>query len=187
MTELEINNELVDIRSELRLIDSILDTDTDTGEVKLTAVQGELVHRLFKLFNAMGWELQFSNHKQLLVADDPMIRTGGCKPGTPVRVRSCKEGHGTKTYFGILIGDVARTILHTAKDGVVTARPAYYNPAIIIPELGEIVYGSESWWSEIESEEDMGKLITDDTIQDVWYVQALKAMAKGLSNKDGVS
>ncbi len=51
----------------------------------------------------------------------------------------------------------------------------YSNPAIFVPELKKIIYGCESWWGEIESPEDF-KEITSDDINNVWYVQLLKAM-----------
>ena len=29
------------------------------------------------------------------------------------------------------------------------------NPGIFVPELGKIIYGCESWWSEIDNPEDL--------------------------------
>jgi hypothetical protein len=51
-----------------------------------------------------------------------------------------------------------------------------YNPAIFVPELNDIVYGAASWWGEIEDEDELNDLITDDTIESVWYVKLLKKM-----------
>ena len=48
------------------------------------------------------------------------------------------------------------------------------NPCIYIPELNKVVFGSGSWWSEIEDENDIQD-ITDELINDQWYVKFLKA------------
>jgi len=47
--------------------------------------------------------------------------------------------------------------------------------AIFVPELGEIIYGYASWWGHINSVDEI-KDISDDDIDNVWYVQMLKAM-----------
>ena len=176
MTEQEIAKELGDIRDGMRMLDSIVNQDYKTGEGKLNEKQVDIVKRLLKLFDRLSWQINFNNYKELRYEKDEVIRPGifSDKPGTPVKVRSCKEKHGDKTYFGILIGDVALSISHSIKDGIVTAEHAFYNPAILIPELGEIVYGCESWWGKITSEEELKEVISDETIKNVWYVKALQ-------------
>jgi hypothetical protein len=52
------------------------------------------------------------------------------------------------------------------------------NPAIFVFDLKKIVYGAESWWGMVESEDDL-RDITDSTIDNVWYVKAMKEMASG--------
>jgi hypothetical protein len=52
------------------------------------------------------------------------------------------------------------------------------NPAIYVPALKRLVFGAGSWWGEIKTEDDL-KEITDKDINDVWYVQALKALDGG--------
>lgn len=49
----------------------------------------------------------------------------------------------------------------------------FTNPAIFVPEFNEIIWGAESWWSKIESPDDL-KQITDADIENAWYVKALK-------------
>lgn len=44
-------------------------------------------------------------------------------------------------------------------------------------DLQRIIFGAESWWGIIESLEEL-KDITDDDINNIWYVKALKAMHK---------
>lgn len=52
------------------------------------------------------------------------------------------------------------------------------NPAIWVPDQNRIVWGMGSWWGIIEKEEDLKK-ITNQDIENVWYVKALKALADG--------
>lgn len=49
----------------------------------------------------------------------------------------------------------------------------FTNPAIFVPEFNEIIWGIESWWSKIESPDDL-KQVTDADIENAWYVKALK-------------
>jgi hypothetical protein len=49
------------------------------------------------------------------------------------------------------------------------------NPAIFVPDLNKVIFGYESWWGEIKSPEELRE-ITDDDIQNVWYVKALKML-----------
>lgn len=51
------------------------------------------------------------------------------------------------------------------------------NPAIFVPELGKIIFGMESWWGRIKSEEEL-KDITDGDIENVWYVKMLKGFGR---------
>lgn len=39
----------------------------------------------------------------------------------------------------------------------------------------KIIFGMESWWSRIKSEKELMD-ITNDDIEDVWYVKMLKGM-----------
>jgi len=172
MKEQELSEKITAIRKGKRLLDSMLNRDWETGEAKLTKVQANMVQDVIDLLDSLNWAVKFSSYKELQYDKFPALDQRGC--GKPVKVRSCKDGHGTKTYFGILIGDMALSIGHNIKDGVVTARHSGHNPAIFVPELGEVIYGCESWWGEIESEEEMDKLITDETISNVWYVKMLK-------------
>jgi len=84
-----------------------------------------------------------------------------------------------KTYFGILIGDIPLCLNSSIIEDTITVNRSMYNPAIFVPELKEIIYGCGSWWGEIKSEEELKELITDKTIEDVWYIKLLKEMNRG--------
>ena len=47
------------------------------------------------------------------------------------------------------------------------------NPAMYVFELNKIVFGAETWWRKLTSPEDL-KAITDDDIENTWYVKLLK-------------
>jgi hypothetical protein len=106
----------------------------------------------------------------------------GGETGDLVRVRPCGEKYENKTYLGILIGDVAQSptvgILQDNEE-VKTLKVdlGQHNPAILIPDLKEIVFGCASWWGKITKEEHL-KSITDADIENVWYVKALKQIAE---------
>ena len=177
LTEQEINKELNEIRGDMRFLDSIIYKDYNTKEVKLNERQVGVIQRLFKLFNKIDWQIAFNSYKELQFKDDEPLTKRKC--GTPVKVRSCKDEHGSKTYFGILLGEIPLSISHEIdKNGIVTASRSQYNPAIFVPELDEVVFGCESWWGEIKSKKELDELITNDTIRDIWYIKLLTSMEK---------
>jgi len=100
------------------------------------------------------------------------------KPGTFVSIRPADEA---KTYLGIYIGDLP--VWNDFHYNIPTERvvvSSHLNPAIFVPDLARVVYGCESFWGEIKDEHDLRE-ITDEDIENVWYVKALKQ----LSEKDG--
>lgn len=101
------------------------------------------------------------------------------KCGTPVKVRPCSDNPENKTYFGILLGELpySATCSHNSKTGVLTIR-SIDNPAIFIPKLNKVVYGCESWWAHAESPEDAEQIITDDDIENTWYIKLLRDIQK---------
>ena len=178
MDEKELNDKLKEIREGMKLFDAhVYIPDYETGGGKLSKKQTEIVRTLFEIFRSLNWQLKFNNYKELRYKESEPIKLAEC--GTPVKVRSCKKEHGEKTYFGILIGDVALSIGHTIEEGnIVYAEQSHYNPAIFIPELKTVVYGCASWWSRIESEDELKALITDDVISNVWYMKMLGDIAR---------
>lgn len=98
----------------------------------------------------------------------------------PVRVRPCSDD---KTYFGILLGDFPRNSYVEYHDETKELRVCHMtNPCILIPELKQIVFGAECWWSKID-ESDISNIpeISDSCIDDQWYLKLLMALV----NKKG--
>lgn len=100
-------------------------------------------------------------------------------PGSFVAIRPCAEECKDKTYLGILIGWVP---IHTGASYNKETKELTFshtgdNPAIFVFDLGRVVLGCESWWGAIKDETDL-KEITNDDINNVWYVKAMKALAE---------
>ena len=104
--------------------------------------------------------------------------------GSLCRVKPCGDVYRGKTFLGVLIGDLPTQIMssYNKETGVLT-NGTLNNPAIFVPELKKIIWGAESFWDTIDSEDDL-KDITDSEINDVWYVQLLKAMSQNKEEKD---
>lgn len=102
----------------------------------------------------------------------------GHKCGELCEIRPCAEEYEGKSYIGIYIGDLPISIYttHDPKTGILT-NDTMNNPAIFVPELKKIIYGCESWWRKIESVEDF-KGISEEDVDNTWYVGLLKAMMK---------
>lgn len=97
--------------------------------------------------------------------------------GTLVRVSPCGKEYQGKTYLGVMLGDlpIGTHISHSRDTGILSVG-AMTNPAIFVPELRKIIYGCESWWGKIESVDDF-KEITQEDIDNTWYVKLLKDMS----------
>lgn len=104
------------------------------------------------------------------------IKSNDKKIGTFVKVRPCANEYGNKTYLGIYLGRLPINILSSLNNETkVLTNSAMLNPAIFVPDLKKIIYGIESFWSEIESPDDITD-ITDETIENQFYIKALKSM-----------
>lgn len=86
-----------------------------------------------------------------------------------------------RTYLGIHMGMFAHELycVHERADSELVVTNAV-NPAIFVPDLGRVVWGYESWWGTIDSEDQL-RQITDEDIQNVWYVKLLRGL---LAEKD---
>lgn len=104
--------------------------------------------------------------------------------GSPVSVRPVSGEGAGKTFLGVYLGDFPSGVcaLYDKIDKTLTIRPGSGNPAILIPEQGRIVRGYESWWGPIKNEEDLRE-ITDESIQNLWYIKALRELGSQ-SNED---
>ena len=92
-----------------------------------------------------------------------------------VKVKYCKD---KKTYLGLYLGELPTqiSVSHIKDKSTLEIMPSMCNPAILVPKLGKIIFGYESFWSFIKTEDDFED-ITEDEIENVWYVQALKAIS----------
>ena len=98
--------------------------------------------------------------------------------GTLVAVSPCDEKFQGKSYIGILIGDIPIQPLVTYDEKEQKLNiSAFKNPCIFVPELKKLVFGYESWWTAIETEDDF-KEITQEDIENTWYVKLAKEMLK---------
>jgi len=93
-----------------------------------------------------------------------------------VAVRPCGDNPDNKTYLGILLGECSMMAIgmYNIKKQEIFVKDRL-NPMIFVPDLMKVVLGVESWWEELQKPEDL-KQITDQDIQDVWYVKALREM-----------
>lgn len=96
--------------------------------------------------------------------------------GKFVSIRPCADDCEGKTYLGLYLGDlpVSPYVSYIEKDQELNVN-LMMNPAIFVFDLNKIVYGMESWWGIIKSEEDL-RQISDLDIDNVWYVRALKSL-----------
>ena len=94
-----------------------------------------------------------------------------------VRPCGCINPDG-KTYLGIYLGEMrvlGGGFEFFSESGELHTIPKLLNPAIYIFDLRHVVFGYESWWAIINSEDDLAQ-ISDEDIQNVWYVRALKQL-----------
>ncbi len=116
------------------------------------------------------------------VKKHPLKNINVKKTGSLVQVRPVADEYENKTYLGIYIGEVSVEFIVGLLEKTNTLSIINNtNPAIFVPKLRKVIFGYESWWGYIDSEEELKK-ITDDDIDNVWYVKLLKEMIK---EKDG--
>ena len=97
--------------------------------------------------------------------------------GKFVSIRPCGDNPDNLTFLGLYVGDLPISIhLDYKEEGqILTISQGFSNPAIFVFDLNKIVYGAESWWGTIDTEDDL-KRITNADIDDIWYVKAMRAM-----------
>ena len=132
----------------------------------------ETLAKIRQTAGKIKWQVKASTLKEIGHPEGKPIKEIR-ETGSFVKVRPCGDWAKDKTYLGIYIGDAALSSSISIEDDKITCNWALYNPAILLPEVGKIVYGIESWWGRIKSEEDL-KEISDLDIENVWYVKALK-------------
>lgn len=106
----------------------------------------------------------------------PDVLFGG-KCGDMVSIRPCNARFGDRTYLGVMLGEISQGIQLTIRGDELHYDASYHNPAILIPDLGEVVFGNASWWGVITDATQLRE-ITDADISNVWYVKALEQIAR---------
>lgn len=144
-----------------RFIDLLRDKDDPKG----------ILTRLSETIGQIGMLVDASEIKEFEHPKNKPLQKGS---GSLVSVRPCDEKYGEKTYIGFLIGELALgSSITITDDKKIQCNWSQYNPAIFVPELGEVIMGCASWWSKIKSIEELKK-ISDDDIENVWYVKLMK-------------
>lgn len=96
--------------------------------------------------------------------------------GEMVAIRPVAKEYDKKTFLGIYLGDITVEpiwVLNKKTNEIEVFSRG--NPAIFVPDLNKVVFGYESWWGPIKNEDQL-RQITDDDIQNIWYVKALKQL-----------
>lgn len=98
--------------------------------------------------------------------------------GSLVRIRPCGKEYGDKTYLGLYLGHQPwmPCCSYDEKTKKLSFRMAT-NPAIYVFDLKKVIFGAQSWWSVIKSENEL-RDITKDEINNTWYVKMFKDMVK---------
>ena len=98
--------------------------------------------------------------------------------GCLVQIKPCAEEYKGKTYLGLYLGDLPwMSNVSYNEDEKILNVGAIHNPAIYVFSLKKIIFGAESWWCKIDSPEGM-KDISEEDINNTWYVKLLKAMCQ---------
>lgn len=99
------------------------------------------------------------------------------KVGKLVKIRPCAEEYENKTYLGLFLGSLPTgtpSVSYNRNTQELNVRPMN-NPAVFVFDLNKIIYGYESFWGFIENPEEV-KEITDDDIDNIWYMKLLRKM-----------
>ena len=154
-----------------KFIDLLRDKDDPKG---ILTRLNQTLGRIEMLVNA-------SEIKEFEHPSNEALRQGS---GSLVSIRPCNEKYGNKTYVGFLIGELALgSSIKITDDNKIQCNWSGYNPAIFVPELGEVIMGCASWWGKIKSVDEL-KQISDEDIENVWYVKLLNEQLKSKSNEE---
>jgi len=158
-------------------------TTEDTEPEGLGAILGDL-GKAFTKFKDEHGELNqahaHSRENEPLTVNEVRVRGTAertdAKVGSWVAVRPCDAPSENKTFLGIYLGDLPTgpMVNHAPKSGTLFI-DIKTNPAIWVPDQNRIVWGMGSWWGIIESANDLKK-ITNQDIENIWYVKALKSL-----------
>ena len=174
----KLKEKLVEGKEQLKDYNKFIDLLRDKDDPK------GILTRLSQTIGQIGMLVDASEIKEFEHPSNEALKPYRGRKGNLVSVRPCNEKYGNKTYLGFLLGDLAlSSSIEITDDKKIKCSWSNHNPAIFVPELGEVIMGCASWWGHIESEEDL-KQITDSEIENVWYVKLLNQMNKE-SDKTG--
>lgn len=130
-------------------------------------------------FTARHGEPEPFTVRRVTMGKSRALTSEGClrEVGSFVAIRPCAEECENRTFLGLYIGDLALSVMtHISRDiDAIKLDFSMHNPAIWVFELNRIVLGCESWWGPIKDEKHLRK-ITNDDIDNAWYVRALRQM-----------
>lgn len=178
MKKEDLIQQLNEVESSLEQYPSkMLDLFKDEDDPKKILVELRItMQRIKMMLDAMHIkELKHPTNKALI---SPIFG----KAGDLVKVKPVNEKYGNKTYAGFLIGEIALGSSIKVDTDCIQLDFSGHNPAIFVPELGEVIYGCESWWSSIKNLDEL-KDITDEDIANVWYVKFLKSQLEDECSK----
>ena len=138
--------------------------------------QLKCMSRLMRVCHKFKMYCEFFKAKTFKHPEGKPIKTSD-ETGRLVRVAPCAKEYNGKTYLGIMIGDAALSSSVSISEDSIVCDWSHYNPAILVPSINKVIYGIESWWSFIEDDEDLID-ITDDEINNIWYIRLAKSIAK---------
>jgi hypothetical protein len=108
--------------------------------------------------------------------------------GQLVAVRPADPDLKDKTFLGLFMGEVALGLavhVEDNPDGTIEIQRRQYSPMFFVPELGRMIFGYESWWSQIDTI-DQFRQITTKEIRDLWYVKCLRALLRQRSERNRI-
>lgn len=161
----------------LKKLDEALEATKDFNKLKHIFSKDDGVKTLAKLRETVGkikFKVLASQIKEFGFPEGKPVRETR-DSGKMVKIRPCSDEYENKTFLGVYIGDAAISSSISITNEALVCSWSHFNPAILIPDSGKIVYGIESWWGLIETEEDL-QSITDIDVENIWYVKALKQL-----------
>ena len=130
--------------------------------------------------NISGVESKFKRPATTSPSIGPRVKCGDL-----VRIRPVQEEFKEKTFLGMYIGELPIDLYYEIeKENNKLHVRTYNNCAFYVFALHCMIFGCESWWAKIEGDEDIEKAITDEDIDNVWYVKAIRELAKMQSSEE---
>jgi hypothetical protein len=165
----KLKKELSDAREQLKDYNKFIDLFREKEDPK------GILTRLNQTIATIQMLVNASEIKEFEHPSNKPLKEGS---GKLVSVRPCNEKYGNKTYVGFYIGELSlSSSIQITDDNKIQCNWSGYNPAIFVPELSEVIMGCASWWSEIETIEQLRE-ITNEDIENVWYVKLMNEQLK---------